>query len=50
MEAEFGSVYQGIISQDLREGFPPLPVDVKAHDGDNSYRGHREWPVIFTVF
>ncbi|XP_050219895.1 probable serine/threonine-protein kinase PBL16 isoform X1 [Mercurialis annua] len=45
----FGSVYKGIITEDLREGFEPLPVAVKVHDGDNSYQGHREWlaEVIF---
>lgn len=46
----YGSVYKGVISQDLREGFPPLPVAVKVHDGNNSYRGHRQWLVIFTFF
>jgi hypothetical protein len=46
----FGSVYKGFISEDLREGLPPLPVAVKVHDGDNSYQGHREWLVIFMFF
>lgn len=41
----FGSVYKGFITEDLREGLPPLPVAVKVHDGDNSYQGHREWLV-----
>ncbi|XP_057987576.1 probable serine/threonine-protein kinase PBL16 [Hevea brasiliensis] len=39
----FGSVYEGFITEDLREGLQPLPVAVKVHDGDNSYQGHREW-------
>lgn len=43
----FGSVYQGFISEDVREGLPPLPVAVKVHDGDNSHQGHREWLVTF---
>ncbi|CAN4123267.1 unnamed protein product [Withania somnifera] len=45
----FGSVYKGYITQDLREGFRPITVAVKVHDGDNSYQGHREWlaEVIF---
>ncbi|KAK4607954.1 hypothetical protein RGQ29_001680 [Quercus rubra] len=45
----FGSVYKGFISEDLREGLPPIPVAVKVHDGDNSHQGHREWlaEVIF---
>lgn len=43
----FGSVYKGFITEDLREGLPPLPVAVKVHDGDNSYQGHREWLVSF---
>uniref|UniRef100_A0A7C9DA00 non-specific serine/threonine protein kinase n=2 Tax=Opuntia streptacantha TaxID=393608 RepID=A0A7C9DA00_OPUST len=45
----FGSVYKGFITEDLREGFQPLQVAVKVHDGDNSYQGHREWlaEVIF---
>ncbi|EOY32238.1 Kinase superfamily protein [Theobroma cacao] len=45
----FGSVYKGLISEDLREGLQPLAVAVKVHDGDNSYQGHREWlaEVIF---
>lgn len=43
----FGSVYKGFITEDLREGIPPLPVAVKVHDGDNSYQGHREWLVSF---
>lgn len=45
----FGSVYKGYITQDLREGFQPITVAVKVHDGDNSYQGHREWlaEVIF---
>ncbi|KAJ9183169.1 hypothetical protein P3X46_007071 [Hevea brasiliensis] len=45
----FGSVYEGFITEDLREGLQPLPVAVKVHDGDNSYQGHREWlaEVIF---
>ncbi|XP_015878855.1 probable serine/threonine-protein kinase PBL16 [Ziziphus jujuba] len=45
----FGSVYKGFITEDLREGLPPLQVAVKVHDGDNSYQGHREWlaEVIF---
>ncbi|KAJ7955445.1 Protein kinase [Quillaja saponaria] len=45
----FGSVYKGFISDDVREGLPPIPVAVKVHDGDNSYQGHREWlaEVIF---
>ncbi|XP_042516191.1 probable serine/threonine-protein kinase PBL16 [Macadamia integrifolia] len=45
----FGSVYKGIITEDIREGFQPLQVAVKVHDGDNSYQGHREWlaEVIF---
>lgn len=45
----FGSVYKGFISEDLREGLPPVPVAVKVHDGDNSYQGHREWLVIFVT-
>lgn len=45
----FGSVYKGFISEDLREGLPPLPVAVKVHDGDDSYQGHREWLVIFDI-
>ncbi|PKI61349.1 probable serine/threonine-protein kinase PBL16 [Punica granatum] len=45
----FGSVYKGFVTEDLREGFQPLQVAVKVHDGDNSYQGHREWlaEVIF---
>ncbi|XP_020104494.1 probable serine/threonine-protein kinase PBL16 [Ananas comosus] len=45
----FGSVYKGYITEDLREGFQPLQVAVKVHDGDNSFQGHREWlaEVIF---
>lgn len=45
----FGRVYKGFITEDLREGIQPLQVAVKAHDGDNSYQGHREWlaEVIF---
>jgi hypothetical protein len=43
----FGSVYKGLITEDLREGLQPLQVAVKVHDGDNSYQGHREWLVIF---
>ncbi|OAY54585.1 hypothetical protein MANES_03G086600v8 [Manihot esculenta] len=45
----FGSVYEGFINEDLREGLQPLPVAVKVHDGDNSHQGHREWlaEVIF---
>lgn len=43
----FGSVYKGLISEDLREGLQPLAVAVKVHDGDNSYQGHREWLVVF---
>lgn len=45
----FGSVYKGLITEDLREGLQPLQVAVKVHDGDNSYQGHREWlaEVIF---
>ncbi|KAF6139345.1 hypothetical protein GIB67_021555 [Kingdonia uniflora] len=39
----FGSVYKGIVSKDLREGFQALQVAVKVHDGDNSFQGHREW-------
>lgn len=41
----FGSVYKGFITEDLREGLPPLLVAVKVHGGDNSYQGHREWLV-----
>ncbi|WRX33347.1 Serine-threonine/tyrosine-protein kinase [Theobroma cacao] len=29
----FGSVYKGLISEDLREGLQPLAVAVKVHDG-----------------
>ncbi|OIW19286.1 hypothetical protein TanjilG_20411 [Lupinus angustifolius] len=45
----FGSVYKGFISEELRQGLPPLAVAVKVHDGDNSHQGHREWlaEVIF---
>ncbi|KAJ8529042.1 hypothetical protein K7X08_035877 [Anisodus acutangulus] len=45
----FGKVYKGYITEDLREGFEPITVAVKVHDGDNSYQGHREWlaEVIF---
>ncbi|XP_060197378.1 probable serine/threonine-protein kinase PBL16 isoform X1 [Lycium barbarum] len=45
----FGNVYKGFITEDLREGFQPITVAVKVHDGDNSYQGHREWlaEVIF---
>lgn len=45
----FGNVYKGYITEDLREGFQPITVAVKVHDGDNSYQGHREWlaEVIF---
>ncbi|KAG5631395.1 hypothetical protein H5410_003112 [Solanum commersonii] len=45
----FGNVYKGYITDDLREGFQPITVAVKVHDGDNSYQGHREWlaEVIF---
>ncbi|GMH12804.1 hypothetical protein Nepgr_014645 [Nepenthes gracilis] len=45
----FGSVYKGIISEDVRGGLQPLQVAVKVHDGDRSYQGHREWlaEVIF---
>ncbi|KAK4266702.1 hypothetical protein QN277_027582 [Acacia crassicarpa] len=45
----FGSVYKGFISEDVREGLPPLTVAVKVHDGNNSHQGHREWlaEVIF---
>ena len=46
----FGSVYKGFITEDLREGFQPLQVAVKVHDGDNSYQGHREWLVTTHVF
>lgn len=43
----FGSVYKGLITDELREGLPHLPVAVKVHDGDNSHQGHREWLVTF---
>lgn len=43
----FGSVHKGFITEDLREGFQPLQVAVKVHDGDNSYQGHREWLVTY---
>ncbi|KAM7256792.1 hypothetical protein ACFE04_012533 [Oxalis oulophora] len=48
----FGSVYKGVITQDLisDEGLQPNTiVAVKVHDGDNSFQGHREWlaEVIF---
>ncbi|KAK1271273.1 putative receptor-like protein kinase [Acorus gramineus] len=45
----FGCVYEGFITDDLREGIQPLQVAVKVHDGDNSFQGHREWlaEVIF---
>ncbi|KAI9075798.1 hypothetical protein K1719_042284 [Acacia pycnantha] len=45
----FGSVYKGFISEDVREGLPPLTVAAKVHDGNNSHQGHREWlaEVIF---
>ncbi|URD74671.1 hypothetical protein MUK42_08522 [Musa troglodytarum] len=39
----FGSVYQGFVTQDLKEGLQPLQVAVKVHDGDSSFQGHREW-------
>lgn len=44
-EGGFGSVYKGLINQDLREGLQPLQVAVKVHDADNSSQGHREWLV-----
>ncbi|KAK1263319.1 putative receptor-like protein kinase [Acorus gramineus] len=45
----FGRVYNGFITEDLREGIQPLQVAVKVHDGENSFQGHREWlaEVIF---
>lgn len=46
----FGRVYKGFIAEDLRKGLPPLSVAVKVHDGDDSYQGHREWLVMFTLF
>ncbi|TKY45695.1 receptor protein kinase [Spatholobus suberectus] len=39
----FGSVYKGFISEELRRGLPTLAVAVKVHDGDNIVQGSREW-------
>ncbi|KAM3397945.1 putative serine/threonine-protein kinase PBL16 [Capsicum galapagoense] len=43
---EFGNIYKGYITQDLRKGFQPITVVVKIHDGNNSYQGHREWLLL----
>lgn len=39
----FGSVYKGLLSEDLKAGVQAVPVAIKVHDGDNSFQGHREW-------
>ncbi|ONK55009.1 uncharacterized protein A4U43_UnF8650 [Asparagus officinalis] len=45
----FGNVYNGFITEGLRQGLLSLQVAVKVHDADNSFQGHREWlaEVIF---